>query len=442
MRRCSRARLPRSSASTSIRDAVDHARRSYYAQNLRFTCGDATEIPLPDASIDVVACFETIEHVGEHDRLLDELRRVLVPGGVLVISSPNKLIYSDAANFSNPYHVKELYFAELRDLLARRFRHVALYGQRLNASSVVHPLAGAVSATATWFNGSAAGVSTGLPTLGDPMYFLAICSDEPLSGDLSSAYVDPSDDLLRDVLVELDGLRQDSAVALPAESNPRVALMPARANRPAGAFDRADHTADRGGTARDVHARRAGATVAAEDAPEATAEHAREVERLREQHASELAEARRAAQARADAATAEDRASLAALRGRLQTEAEAARTLHGKVQELENEARRAREAAASANAALHEERQRSERLMLQLAEHDRRRAGEGDAARGATEARDRAVGEAALLRAQVEALSGALQDARRDHGVLAEVLASRSWKVTEPLRRAASLIRR
>jgi SAM-dependent methyltransferase len=45
-------------------------------------------LPFPPASFDVVVTLETIEHVLDPDALLDEARRVLVPGGALVLSTP------------------------------------------------------------------------------------------------------------------------------------------------------------------------------------------------------------------------------------------------------------------------------------------------------------------------------------------------------------------
>lgn len=46
-------------------------------------------LPLPDASVDGIHACEIIEHLFDTDSFLAELRRVLRPGGVLVISTPN-----------------------------------------------------------------------------------------------------------------------------------------------------------------------------------------------------------------------------------------------------------------------------------------------------------------------------------------------------------------
>lgn len=50
---------------------------------------DGISLPFPDHAVDVVGAFNVLEHVEEPVRLLDEMTRVLRPGGQLVVSSPN-----------------------------------------------------------------------------------------------------------------------------------------------------------------------------------------------------------------------------------------------------------------------------------------------------------------------------------------------------------------
>ncbi|HUP29731.1 MAG TPA: class I SAM-dependent methyltransferase [Usitatibacter sp.] len=121
-------------------DAIGHAQREYAGvANARFVQASCTAIPLPDASIDVAVSFETLEHIAEQEAFLDELARVLVPGGVLVLSCPNKLEYTDRRNFANEFHVKELYREELAALVAPRFPHAQWYGQRPTFYSLIAP---------------------------------------------------------------------------------------------------------------------------------------------------------------------------------------------------------------------------------------------------------------------------------------------------------------
>lgn len=117
--------------------AVEHARRRHPRDNVHFVSGSCAAIPLPDCSVDVVISFETIEHHTEHEQMMLEVRRVLRPNGLLVISSPDKAEYSDKPGYRNPFHVKELYKEEFRALLSAHFRHVRLIGQRVVRGSIL-----------------------------------------------------------------------------------------------------------------------------------------------------------------------------------------------------------------------------------------------------------------------------------------------------------------
>ncbi|NEZ04590.1 class I SAM-dependent methyltransferase [Wenzhouxiangella sp. XN201] len=123
-------------------EAVAHARERYRRENLRFDQGDATRLPYEDDSFDVVASFETLEHLEAQETLLAEFRRVLRPEGFLLISSPDRKTYSDDTGYDNPFHVRELYREELESLIAASFPAFRLYGQKLMFVSALWDLAG------------------------------------------------------------------------------------------------------------------------------------------------------------------------------------------------------------------------------------------------------------------------------------------------------------
>ncbi len=132
---------------------VDHAKAKYAKANLSFVVGRCEEIPLANDSVDVVVSFETIEHTREHRRMIAELRRVLAPGGLVVISSPNTLVYS-AATKHNPFHLKEVDLEEFTQALQRSFRNVYAMGQRVCYGSLLLPLAGTALSEYLGVNGA------------------------------------------------------------------------------------------------------------------------------------------------------------------------------------------------------------------------------------------------------------------------------------------------
>ncbi|NDR55564.1 glycoside hydrolase family 99-like domain-containing protein [Aliiruegeria sabulilitoris] len=118
-------------------DAIAHAKHHYTDRKLDFRVGSAAELPLRPASVDVVVSFETIEHLAEQEQMMEEIRRVLKPGGLLMISSPNKEEYTDKTGYRNPFHVKELYTEEFEALVGRYFAQSRLLGQRVVGGSLI-----------------------------------------------------------------------------------------------------------------------------------------------------------------------------------------------------------------------------------------------------------------------------------------------------------------
>lgn len=122
-------------------EVIDHA-RSRYGDKVTFSVGSCTSIPLPDASMDAVVSFETLEHVAEHEEMLAEVKRVLRPGGILILSTPDKMTYAVRPEDKNPFHVRELSTQEFRDLLNKFFAFSYFLEQRICHGSVLAPAAG------------------------------------------------------------------------------------------------------------------------------------------------------------------------------------------------------------------------------------------------------------------------------------------------------------
>ena len=177
-------------------EAIDHARELYRASNLKFVQGSATQLEFADASFDVVVSFETIEHLAEQEQMLKELSRVLRPDGILIMSSPNRPIYSEESGELNEFHVKELDFQEFDDLLGQQFKSIRYYGQRIQMGSIIHSITQVSTDLKAWTDTGQA-ISQTIPPVRDPIYFVAICSknkDTVLPNiDTSAMYPDTID---------------------------------------------------------------------------------------------------------------------------------------------------------------------------------------------------------------------------------------------------------
>ena len=119
--------------------AVEYARAAHRRRNLDYRIGSIQSLPFESGSFDVVVSFEVIEHVAEdvQKEFLREARRVLRPDGILVISTPNKAVYSDRDSHHNEFHVKEFYIDEFESFLRSVFPVVCLFGQRWSIASVL-----------------------------------------------------------------------------------------------------------------------------------------------------------------------------------------------------------------------------------------------------------------------------------------------------------------
>ena len=115
--------------------STEHAQVCYQSHNLKFLQGNALELPLDDASVDAVVSFETLEHLREHLKFIVEIKRVLRPGGRLIISTPDRTIY--AAQHFNQFHMRELSYLEFESLLRSKFANVVISHQRAILGSLI-----------------------------------------------------------------------------------------------------------------------------------------------------------------------------------------------------------------------------------------------------------------------------------------------------------------
>ncbi|HEU5006762.1 MAG TPA: methyltransferase domain-containing protein [Jatrophihabitantaceae bacterium] len=101
-------------------DALTAAHAAATYPQARFVRGNLAALPVPSESVDVVATLQVIEHVWNHPEFVRECLRVLRPGGLLFVTTPNRLTFSPGLDEPvNPFHTKEFTAAELVELVIR-----------------------------------------------------------------------------------------------------------------------------------------------------------------------------------------------------------------------------------------------------------------------------------------------------------------------------------
>lgn len=75
-------------------------------------------------SFDFAVTFQVIEHIQNDKAFISEIHRVLKPGGLLLLTTPNRLM----SLTRNPWHIREYTSDELAGLLSSTFKSVEMKG--------------------------------------------------------------------------------------------------------------------------------------------------------------------------------------------------------------------------------------------------------------------------------------------------------------------------
>jgi len=130
--------------------AIAHLARTY--PRLRPVRANLAALPIADGTVDAVVSLQVIEHVWDHPEFVAECWRVLCPGGLLLLSTPNRLTFSPGLDTPvNPFHTHEFTAAELSSLIARAgFEAISVLGlhagSRLRSLDAEHAASGGFAA--------------------------------------------------------------------------------------------------------------------------------------------------------------------------------------------------------------------------------------------------------------------------------------------------------
>jgi SAM-dependent methyltransferase len=178
-------------------EAIDFARANYLRPYLTFEQASCTAVPHPDGRFDLVVAFEVIEHLEDWRGFLAEARRVLAPAGQFIVSTPNRLYYTESrgAHGANPFHVHEFDFDEFHAELKAVFPYVTMFLENhvegvTFQPHVISPGEGASTVEAR--------VDESEPAPGESHFFVAVCAHRPQLGSPTFVYVPRTGNVLRE----------------------------------------------------------------------------------------------------------------------------------------------------------------------------------------------------------------------------------------------------
>lgn len=104
------------------REAIDFAQKNYLSPNLEFK----TIPEVLNEKFDIITSFQVIEHVPNDIQYVDHLKKLLNPGGYLLISTPDKTnrLFNYIQHPWNIFHLKEYTAQSLQKLLQKHFDKV------------------------------------------------------------------------------------------------------------------------------------------------------------------------------------------------------------------------------------------------------------------------------------------------------------------------------
>jgi SAM-dependent methyltransferase len=100
-----------------------HARATHATTRTAYVQGLVTALPIASSTAEVVVSLQVVEHIWNPDGYVRELARVCRPGGVVVLSTPNRLAFSPGLGRKerpdNVFHCREYDAEELVESVTR-----------------------------------------------------------------------------------------------------------------------------------------------------------------------------------------------------------------------------------------------------------------------------------------------------------------------------------
>lgn len=114
-------------------ETISGARETYNLPTIEFVMGDVNALPFEDRAFDMIVSFETLEHIENGVRWVEESARLLKPGGIFIVSTPNRTVTNPGSRYEeqplNRFHRHECSVYEFLGILLKNYDIMQLYGQ-------------------------------------------------------------------------------------------------------------------------------------------------------------------------------------------------------------------------------------------------------------------------------------------------------------------------
>lgn len=150
------------------KEAIQKANENFGEKNIEYIVGDCLDTHFADKKFDLVVSFETIEHLKNQEKFLDELKRILKEDGIVILSTPNKKVFKER----NPYHTREFEKQDFEDILKKYFKHCYIAEQKNALASLVKLSDGKDSKVYLDNN------------KGEAQYYIAFCANRDIRNEL------------------------------------------------------------------------------------------------------------------------------------------------------------------------------------------------------------------------------------------------------------------
>ncbi|MGF9917149.1 methyltransferase domain-containing protein [Paenibacillus ehimensis] len=120
-------------------EAIAYANNNYSADNIKFKTGNCYNLDIGDHTIDTIISLETLEHLDDPTKALNEFQRILKSEGLLIGSVPTSTYEEICTEVygPNPYHLQQFSETALKDLLENKFKYVTIYSAYLSIVSTI-----------------------------------------------------------------------------------------------------------------------------------------------------------------------------------------------------------------------------------------------------------------------------------------------------------------